>query len=190
MGVSWRASLTRHQLDGDILDVVPGVDAFVATPTYRAVIDDHVLAVVDADAGAHLPGLVAAAEADVAPPRRRPLSGTSVLRRQIPSPGAVCPAMVRLGLLTSISVSRLIVPETRKTTVSRPPGIDGFAQAARPAVVEVRHLVDPAPAPAWSRGPKAFGPWKSRQAVGGHGCGCTNRGGCKQQNPQPANHRF
>src|SRR5436190_24329732 len=49
------------------------------------------------------------------------------LRRQIPSPGDVCPAMVRNGFLTLIGEPRLIRPDTRKITVRGP----SASQAAR-----------------------------------------------------------
>ncbi|MCJ7544709.1 MAG: hypothetical protein MUP47_09140 [Phycisphaerae bacterium] len=39
---------------------------------------------------------------------------------QTPPPGAVCPAMVMYGLRMFTSVSRLIVPATRNTTVRGP----------------------------------------------------------------------
>src|SRR5262249_44718161 len=53
-------------LDGDVSCAVPGVQSFVAAPADRAMIDDHVLAVVDAQAAAHDTGFVAAAKTQIA----------------------------------------------------------------------------------------------------------------------------
>jgi len=52
---------------------------------------------------------------------RGPLSAVSgSMRRQMPSPGAVCPAMVRNGCRTSMRLRTAMVPPVRKTTVRGP----------------------------------------------------------------------
>ena len=44
--------------------------------------------------------------------------------------------MVMSGLVMSMSLSSSMMPATRKTTIRGPFGLDGFAEAARAAVVE------------------------------------------------------
>jgi hypothetical protein len=98
----------------------------------------------------------------------------SWLAMVIPSPGAVCPAMVRLSLLMVNRLVNVIVPDTSKTTVLAPDWVT--AQRRLPwlllsASVFTTKTLPPRPPQVYLPAPSAVGKARRFPAAGVKSCG-------------------
>ena len=66
---------------------------------------------------------------------------------QIPSPGAVCPAMVRLSFVTMISEAKLILPLTSNTMVLAPDALQASRKLPGPLSFKLVTLYTSPPLP-------------------------------------------
>lgn len=84
------------------------------------------------------------------------------LRMAMPPPGAVCPAIVRLPAFGLIWLSRLIVPETRKTHVLAPDAIMHSRKDPAPESASVVTAMARPPRPPFAAAPKPSAVGKAR----------------------------